>query len=115
MQINKNSQTTSTKCQYHAAASNPKWCDFVKWPKYPLNKQTDKKIVPTITWKPWKPVAIKNTDGYIPSVNPNGACIYSSAWKNVKEIPNKTVNNKLCLGDFITASFFLIKDISIFV
>ena len=22
---NRNSQTTSTKCQYHAAASNPKW------------------------------------------------------------------------------------------
>jgi len=22
----KNNQTTSTKCQYHAAASKPKWC-----------------------------------------------------------------------------------------
>jgi hypothetical protein len=30
MEMNKNSQTTSTKCQYQAAASNPKWCDEEK-------------------------------------------------------------------------------------
>jgi len=29
--INKNNHTTSTKCQYHAADSNPKWCVDVKW------------------------------------------------------------------------------------
>ena len=27
------SQTTSTKCQYHAAASNAKWWSGVKWPR----------------------------------------------------------------------------------
>jgi hypothetical protein len=30
MEMNKNNQTTSTKCQYQAAASNPKWCDEEK-------------------------------------------------------------------------------------
>jgi len=28
--INKNNHTTSTKCQYQAAASKPKCCSFVK-------------------------------------------------------------------------------------
>ena len=58
MDMNKNNQTTSTKCQYQAAASKPKWCFVVKWNFIYLNKQTVKKIVPIITWKPWKPVAI---------------------------------------------------------
>ena len=58
MAANKNSQTTSTKCQYHAAASKPMWLSGVKWPFNALKRQTAKKIVPTITWKPWKPVAI---------------------------------------------------------
>jgi hypothetical protein len=31
IEINKNNQTTSTKCQYHAAASKLKWWDWVKW------------------------------------------------------------------------------------
>lgn len=56
--INKNNHTTSTKCQYHAAASNPKWCSLVKWFKYNLKRHTIKNNVPTITWKPWNPVAI---------------------------------------------------------
>ena len=58
MVINKNSHTTSTKCQYQAAASKPKWCSLVKWFKYNLNKQTVRKIVPMITCAPWNPVAI---------------------------------------------------------
>ena len=62
MHTYKNNQTTSTKCQYQEAASNPKWWVLVKWKLFNLIKQTNKKIVPTITWNPWKPVAIKNTD-----------------------------------------------------
>ena len=57
-QNHKNIQTTSTKCQYQAAASNPKWCALKKWYLICLNKQTIKNTVPINTWKPWKPVAI---------------------------------------------------------
>ena len=38
--------------QYQAAASNPKWCSFVKWYLKTLSKDTLKKKVPIITWKP---------------------------------------------------------------
>lgn len=58
----KNNQTTSTKCQYQAAASNPKWwlgekCNFIC-------RNNIKKInkVPMITCNPWNPVAIKKVD-----------------------------------------------------
>ncbi|MNU09785.1 hypothetical protein D3C72_2565560 [compost metagenome] len=59
MAKNRNSQTTSTKCQYQAAASKPKCCFGVKSPPIARKRQTKRKIVPTITWKPWKPVAMK--------------------------------------------------------
>ena len=53
------SQTTSTKCQYQAAASNPKWCEDEKWPINIRIKQTIKKEVPINTWRPWNPVVTK--------------------------------------------------------
>src|SRR3990170_837595 len=59
MQVNRNSHTTSTKCQYQAAASKPKCCFGVKSPLLARTRQTIRKIVPTSTWKPWKPVAMK--------------------------------------------------------
>jgi hypothetical protein len=49
---NKNSHTTSTKCQYQAAASKPKWCSLEKWWLISLIKQTVKKQVPIKTWNP---------------------------------------------------------------
>ncbi len=55
----KNNQTTSTKSQYQAAASNPKWCLAEKWQLYSRRKHTDKKVVPIITRRPWNPVATK--------------------------------------------------------
>ena len=58
--INKNSHTTSTKCQYHIANSKPKWCFILKCPFHNLIKQINKKKVHTNTWNPWNPVAIKN-------------------------------------------------------
>lgn len=58
----KNNHTTSTKCQYHAAASNPKWWYEEKWFFIERIKQINKKIVPINTWIPWNPVAIKNVD-----------------------------------------------------
>ena len=45
----KNSQTTSTKCQYQAAASNPKWWWLEKWWFSSRKKQTVRKVEPMIT------------------------------------------------------------------
>lgn len=58
----KNNQTISTKCQYQAAASNPKWWIFEKWINKFRKKQINKKVVPIITCNPWNPVAIKKVD-----------------------------------------------------
>ena len=60
MQVNRKSHTTSTKCQYQAAASKPKCCFGVKSPPIARIRHTNRKIVPMMTWKPWKPVAMKN-------------------------------------------------------
>ncbi len=80
MQTNRNSQTTSTKCQYQAAASKPKCRSGVNCPARTRNQQTIRKIVPTMTWKPWKPVARKKTEGKMPPPeNLNGAWVYSIA------------------------------------
>ena len=75
--IYKNSQTTSTKCQYQAAASNPKWWFEEKWDLYNRNKHTAKKVVPIITCKPWKPVATKKQEPNTESEIEKGASIYS--------------------------------------
>lgn len=67
METYRNSQTTSTKCQYHAAASNPKWWLDVKWKLSCRSRQTVRKVEPMMTWRPWNPVAIKNVEPYTPS------------------------------------------------
>src|SRR5512144_1406342 len=59
MQANKNSHTTSTKCQYHAANSKPRCCFELKCPAIARIRQTIRKIEPMMTWAPWNPVAIK--------------------------------------------------------
>lgn len=64
---------TSTKCQYQAAASNPKWWLDVKWYLIRRSKQTDRKDEPMITWSPWNPVATKKVEPYTPSAIENGA------------------------------------------
>ena len=53
---NSPSQTTSTKCQYHATASKAKWlwgekCHLSARPRIAMSM-----IAPMVTWKPWKPV-----------------------------------------------------------
>lgn len=53
---------TSTKCQYQAAASNPKWCPDVKWNLISRRRQTVRKEDPMITCSPWNPVATKNVE-----------------------------------------------------
>ena len=44
------------------AASKPKWWVDLNEPLLNRIKQTSKNKVPTITWRPWNPVATKNTD-----------------------------------------------------
>lgn len=74
----------STKCQYQAAASKPKWCPAEKWALIWRIKQTTKKEVPMITWRPWNPVATKNVVPYTESEILKGASQYSRAWRAVK-------------------------------
>ena len=50
--INKNSQTTSTKCQYQAEASNPKWCLGLRDPIRIRSIVAIKNKVPTRTCSP---------------------------------------------------------------
>lgn len=47
--MNKNIQTTSTKCQYNIPDSNPKWWFSVEWYANTRHKPTAKKAVPIIT------------------------------------------------------------------
>jgi len=58
----KNSQTTSTKCQYHAAHSNPVKCSSLLFMVFSRNKLTIKNVEPMITCNPWNPVAMKNVE-----------------------------------------------------
>lgn len=60
--IYKNNHTTSTKCQYQAAASNPKWWEEEKWNNIWRKRQIEINVVPIITWIPWNPVAIKKQE-----------------------------------------------------
>ena len=88
----KNNHTTSTKCQYQAAASNPKWFSRVKWWFIKRNKQTVINNVPIITWNPWNPVAIKKVEPYTLSEIENGAPKYSYACTAVNiKAKNKVV------------------------
>lgn len=103
---NKNNHTTSTKCQYQAAASNPKWCFDEKCLFDNRAKHTAKKVVPIITWRPWNPVAIKNVEPYTESANENGASMYSYPWSKLKYTPKITVIRSPC---FVCVWLFSIK------
>ena len=90
--MNKNNHTTSTKCQYQAAASNPTWWEVEKWLTETRNRLTNKKRVPMITWSPWNPVATKNVEPNTLSEIANETSIYSLAWIKVNQTPSNTVN-----------------------
>lgn len=77
MQINRKIHTTSTKCQYQAAASNPKCRDDENWLLNRRSRQTRRKDDPIRTWRPWNPVATKKVDPYTLSAIVNGASLYS--------------------------------------
>lgn len=101
----KNNQTTSTKCQYQAAASNPKWWDGEKCRFFIRNKQIIKNDVPIITWRPWNPVAIKNVEPYTESAIEKGDSKYSNDCRPVKYTPRMIVISKL---NFLSDRFLLI-------
>jgi hypothetical protein len=63
----KNNQTTSTKCQYQAAASNPKWRFDGKCNVMCRSRHVVRNVVPIITCSPWNPVATKNVHPYAES------------------------------------------------
>jgi len=77
----RNSHTTSTKCQYHAAASNPVWWVVVKCVVVVRSVQIKRNVVPIITCRPWNPVATKNVVPYTLSLRANLVSIYSDAWR----------------------------------
>lgn len=84
--------TTSTKCQYQAAASNPKWCIVENWCISVRIKQIVRNEEPISTWAPWNPVATKNVDPYTLSAIENEASMYSPACRNVKYNPRAIVS-----------------------
>lgn len=83
--------TTSTKCQYQAAASKPKWWDLEKWDIIVRTKHTSRNVDPINTCAPWNPVATKNVDPKTLSAIVNEATWYSPTWRNVKYAPRITV------------------------
>lgn len=98
MNTYKNSHTTSTKCQYQAAASKPTWWNEEKWQLKRRIKQTKRNEVPIITCKPWNPVATKKVDPNTESAIVNEASIYSYAWRRVKYKPRIMVRPKLWIA-----------------
>ena len=75
--------------------------DDVKWLNNNRTKQTAKNTVPTKTWKPWKPVAMKKVEPKIPSEILKAALTYSKAWKPVKTVANKIVKTKPKTASFL--------------
>src|SRR4029077_10038688 len=94
MQANRNSHTTSTKCQYHAANSKPRCCVGVNWTATARDRQTGRKIGPMMTWAPWKPVAMKNAAPYMLPAKWNAAWAYSQACTQVKVRPSAMVSTR---------------------
>lgn len=88
MDIYRQIQITSTKCQYQALASKLKWWVLEKWDFVVRNILISKKDVPINTWIPWNPVAIKKIDPYTLSAIVNEDSLYSMSWSIVKYIPS---------------------------
>src|SRR5580704_6893894 len=91
MQANKNSHTTSTKCQYQAQNSKPRCWVGVNWPASARNRQTIRNVVPMMTCTPWKPVAMKKEAPYMLPEKWNAACAYSQPCTQVKHRPSAMV------------------------
>jgi len=100
----RNSHTISTKCQYHAAHSNPiVWSLELSFFEF-CSRFVKRNKEPRITWRPWNPVAMKNTDPKVESDMQNGASMYSTPWNKEKTMPRKIVVSKEYI---LLLSFFL--------
>ena len=89
MNENKNSHTTSTKCQYQAAHSKPT-CLVLERELARANAKPSI-IQPTKTWNPWNPVRRKKVLPYTPSTIVKEAEVYSEICTIRKTIPNLNV------------------------
>lgn len=90
----KNSQTTSTKCQYQAAHSNAVMWFILLFILCKRFIATIRNVVPIMTCSPWNPVAMKNVDPNTESAMENGASIYSKPCNNENSSPSVTVITK---------------------
>jgi len=87
----RNNQTTSTKCQYQAAHSNPIMWFAVLFMFLNRIIEISRKVDPISTWIPWNPVAIKNVEPKVESAMEKGASIYSKPCSIENTIPSVTV------------------------
>lgn len=90
---NNPNHTTSTKCQYQIKQS---WPTPLPPNTSALKNRAQHKInlmVPTVTWKPWKPVKAKKLEPKTPSLIEKTALLYSTNWQTRKITPNKIDNN----------------------
>ena len=93
--MNRNSQTTSTKCQYQAAAFEAEMALGVKWPAPAREQQTIRKHGADEHVKAVEAGSRKKVEGYTPPpTNLKGASASSIAWHSVKLRPSRMVRAK---------------------
>ena len=101
----RNSQTTSTKCQYQAAHSNPVVWSILFRVLLIRFRDTVRNVDPMITCSPWNPVAMKNVVPKAESDRENGASLYSNACNAVNSKPSvMVVTIAFTLVDFFDSS-----------
>ena len=89
MNVKTKSHTTSTKCQYQADVSNPRWWLVANCPLRWRTKQISSRERPIKTWAPCRPVSIKKQDPNALSEMENWAQAYSDAWRTAKPSPRR--------------------------
>ena len=77
----------STKCQYHAAVSNPTWFKLFISALTNRIKHSQSNLNPTITCNPCKPVSKKKQHPKTESETEKGLIEYSDAWIITKSSP----------------------------
>jgi hypothetical protein len=86
--LNTNSQTMSTKCQYHAAVSKPICFEFLISALKNRIKHNHNSLNPTTTCAPCKPVSKKKQQPKPESATVKGLIEYSDAWIITKNSPS---------------------------
>ena len=60
--MNSPSQTTSTKCQYQATRFEREVMRRREVALHGRSQMHNSMMAPSVTWKPWKPVSMKNVE-----------------------------------------------------